>query len=265
MKSQITNPRYVLVIGIWILFGIWCLGFGIYCFAADENSDFSASFYKANAAYEKGKFDDAVKGYRAALDTGFESGNIYYNLGNAYFKKGEIAKAILNYKRAQRFIPQDADLKSNLGYARSVTEQQAMPKANLFIKAAINIIKDLSINKLVAFLTAVYLLIFLLAVVLLFARGASRYIKVPLIACSVIFILSLTGFSVKINHMNQPWAVILDKEVEVKYEPFDSATTYFKLFQGNEALLLKISNEWAFIKRPDGKSGWIKASGIEKI
>jgi len=232
---------------------------------ASNTDNPSVDFYKANIAYEQGKFDEAIKGYEKSLNTGIESGNIYYNLGNAYFKKGEIGKAMLNYKRAQRIIGQDSDLKANMDHIRSVIEPQVTVRSGFFTKFYTNIIKDLSIDGLTVFLMVLYLFIFLMAVSFLFIRSARSYIKLPLIACCIIFVLAVTGFFIKISQKNQPWAVILDKEVDVRYEPFDSATVYFKIYQGHEALFLKAKGGWAFIKRPDGKVGWIKASSIEKI
>lgn len=242
---------------------ICCLVF--VSFAADDGSNPSALFYKANMAYEQGKFDEAIKGYQGALKTGFESGNIYYNLGNAYFKKGDIGRAILNYKRAQRLIPADPDLRQNLEYAMTAVQQQPVQEANPFIRPIAKAIKDLNVDTLARILAIFYIMIFLFATAMLFFKNARRRIKAPLFASCAIFLIVAGGFVVNLKQINQPWAVVLDKEAEAKYEPLDSATGYFKLFEGQEVLLIKTRPDWAFIKLADGKAGWIKSSGVEKV
>ena len=76
-----------------------------------------AIFYQANIYYQEGKFDAAIKSYEKLIDLGLESGNIYYNLGNSYFKKGELGLAVLNYERAKVLMPNDSDLRSNYDFA----------------------------------------------------------------------------------------------------------------------------------------------------
>lgn len=236
---------------------------GSACFAADESP--SAAFYKGNTAYEKAKYDEAISEYQKAIDADYESGNLYYNLANAYFKKGSLGLAILNYKRAQRLIPQDSDLKANLGYVQSAVEQPVSQKANLFVRFATNAVRDLDIDNLTMFLIVLYAAIFLLAAALLFLKSVRRPVKLLLLLCCLVFFIGTTGLFIKIDQKNQPWAVVLDKEIDARYEPFESATAYFKVFQGQDVLLVKTSGDWAFIKRPDGKAGWVKASGIEII
>ena len=84
----------------------------------ERESDTGYIFYKANALYEEGKYDEAIEVYTGLIDQGLESGNLYYNIGNCYFKKGELGKAIVNYERANKLIPDDSDLKSNHDFAR---------------------------------------------------------------------------------------------------------------------------------------------------
>jgi tetratricopeptide (TPR) repeat protein len=108
---------------------IWSLTFllmAVTTFTANAQTVFGApvsknklqsQFYQANDFYEKGQFQSAVDSYQKLLESGYESGNLYYNLGNAYFKLGNKGQAILYYEKARRLIPSDADLKANLAYA----------------------------------------------------------------------------------------------------------------------------------------------------
>ena len=86
---------------------------------ADTLSQARVEFYQANTYYSMEKYNKAIEAYEEALNSGFESGNLYYNLANSYFKNGRLGEAILNYEKAMRLIPRDSDLKLNYEYAKS--------------------------------------------------------------------------------------------------------------------------------------------------
>lgn len=103
-----------------ILLIVSMLSIGVSAARADEIASAQALFYQANASYAEEKFDQAIAAYEEALKLDYESGPLYYNLANAYFKQGILGEAIVNYLRAQRLMPDDADLKANLAYAQSL-------------------------------------------------------------------------------------------------------------------------------------------------
>ena len=71
-------------------------------------------YITANRDYNEGRYQKAIEGYLRLFDSGYVNGHLYYNLGNAYFRSGQLGRAILNYKRAELLIPRDADLNFNL-------------------------------------------------------------------------------------------------------------------------------------------------------
>ena len=119
-------------------------------FAQGATNDTAADklFYQANAAYKESKYDRAIENYEKLIKSGLESPNLYYNLGNSYFKKGEAGKAIVNYERAKRFIPNDSDLKSNYDYAHSSLNLERKPFGNLFEKLADRLFEGATIKSL---------------------------------------------------------------------------------------------------------------------
>ena len=74
-----------------------------------------------NALYEDGRYEQAARSFQQLVDKGYGDPVLYYNLGNAYFKQGDIGRAILNYLRAERLAPRDDDIRTNLDFARSQT------------------------------------------------------------------------------------------------------------------------------------------------
>ena len=103
---------------------------------------------EADEAYQKEKFSEAASLYEEILQTQGESADIYYNLGNAYFKLKNTAKAVLNYERALLLNPGDADIRFNLGMARSKTVDKITPTAEVFIvtwhKSLVNMMSEQS-------------------------------------------------------------------------------------------------------------------------
>src|SRR5207253_6786447 len=77
-------------------------------------------FFHANALYGEERWAEAAAEYERVLAAGWESGSLYFNLGNAWFRAGDIGRAVLDYERARRLLPRDPDLHANLSYAREL-------------------------------------------------------------------------------------------------------------------------------------------------
>ena len=93
----------------------------------------AATKAEADKAYQENQFEQAIKLYEEILATDGESADIYYNLGNSYYKNKDIAKAVLNYERALLLNPGDADIRFNLDMARGKTTDQITPTHEVFI------------------------------------------------------------------------------------------------------------------------------------
>ena len=96
-----------------------------------------AFFDEGNQRYQAGDFDGALERYAQILDDGLESGELYYNIGNTYFKLGELGPAILYYERARRLMPSDGDLLANLELARSLTADEIAPLPGFWLFRAV--------------------------------------------------------------------------------------------------------------------------------
>ena len=93
---------------------------------AQETIQPNTIFFEANRFYKSEQYPQAIEAYEELAAAGILSGHLFYNLGNAYIKTGSIGKAILNYERALQRLPRDADVKSNLEYARSLVEGETI-------------------------------------------------------------------------------------------------------------------------------------------
>lgn len=221
-------------------------------------------FVAAESAYKAGDYPRAVEVYESILAAGTESGAIYYNLGNAYYKSGEAGRALLNYERALRLIPRDSDLNFNYHYLRS--------KLNL---------EDESRNlnwaqKLVYYhihfytLEEMALIVFILGCLSGGVYLLCLYLKWPTplkrISLSLAFFLIVVftfGIIFKINAVKN-MAVVLNAE-EAKFEPNPNSTTHYKLPAGEKVKILSEEEQWIKIKRADDKAGWVKRESVGRI
>ncbi|KJU84184.1 hypothetical protein MBAV_003620, partial [Candidatus Magnetobacterium bavaricum] len=115
-------------------------------------------FQKASAYYAQGKYDSAIARYEGLLAAGVESGNLYYNLGNCYFKAGDIGRSILSYERAGRLIPHDPDLKANYEFVLSqAPNREKIQQADPVKRSLGQVFVLLTINGICIILSVLYL------------------------------------------------------------------------------------------------------------
>jgi len=234
------------------------------CWAEDSrNTDYI--FYKASRLYEETKYDEAALEYSRIRKEGFESGNLYYNLGNCYFKKGVLGKAILNYERAKRLIPRDRDLESNYKYAQSLIKGEINKPARIWIVRVINNFFDqFTVDGISMLLSVIYILLIL-------TIGASRIFKVSKIkfavglsALTAFFVISAVFLYGRISFLEKE-GIIIEEKVDAKFEPFDKAVKHFTFHEGMKVFVISSKDEWYKVKRLDGRAGWIKKSQLEII
>jgi tetratricopeptide (TPR) repeat protein len=233
----------------------------------EASNDPNRLFYKGNSFYEKREYDKAVEEYRKILDGGIETGPVYYNMGNACFKTGKTGYAILYYKKAVRLMPADSDLKSNLSYARSLTEDSSLqPQAMNKIAWLVRIpFREFTLNGVARILIALYLLVISLVLGGIINPAFKRRATFIFYPLFILFLLALAGFSVRYYEeevLTRGIAVV--KDAECKYEPIDKSTTYFTLKEGQEVIILRTRNGWRRIKRLDGKLGWARSDAVEE-
>lgn len=254
------KKKYILI----AIFSVLCLNLAA---AEEASNDPNRLFYKGSSFYEKREYDKAIEEYQKILDEGIETGPVYYNMGNACFKTGKTGYAILYYKKAVRLMPADSDLKSNLSYAQSLTEDSSLqPQAMNKIAWLVRIpFKEFTLNGVARILIALYLLIVVLIIGGMINPDFKRRATFVFYPFLVLFLLALAGFSVRYYHEEVlTRGIVVVKDAECKYEPIDKSTTYFTLKEGQEVLILKTRNGWRRIKRLDGKLGWVRSDAVEE-
>jgi tetratricopeptide (TPR) repeat protein len=230
---------------------------------AEEEKSPEYIFLKANTLYADGRYDEAANAYEQLLDRGIENGSLYFNLGNSYFKKGELGEAVLHYERAQRLIPRDSDLKSNYAFARSKITYSA-PGNPSWLMGAVGKFNMLTVNEMTIVVSFIFTCIFLILIMSLFIRKIRRHLPLALSLSIVVFVLFTGLLFHRVSALDKE-AVILSERVDAKFEPLDNATIHFTLYEGMKVDMVDLKKEWTKVRRQDGKTGWIRNGEMGKI
>ncbi|MFH1189634.1 MAG: tetratricopeptide repeat protein [Candidatus Omnitrophota bacterium] len=235
--------------------------------AVEKKAGPNQLFYAANQSYESRDYVKAAEGYIAVLDSGLESGSLYYNLGNSFLKMGKLGHAILCYERAKRMIPHDSDLKANLAYARSLVESaSSAPEGNFILKAINAVFEPYSLRAVIFSATVLYIILLVIGAVFTVKPFLARRLRALPALVAALLVLNVTALASRyLNERILKHGVVIQKEVECKYEPIEKSTTYYKLREGERVLILNTRSGWRQIKRPDEKISWVKEDAVEPI
>lgn len=225
---------------------------------------------EADKAYQENDFKGAIEKYEAILAAGQESADVYYNLGNSYYKDKNIAKAVLNYERALLLSPGDDDIRYNLDMAKSKTIDKVTPKSEIFIATWVNSIRELmSESSWAAFAVTCFILFLLGTSAYIF--GSKVVIKKTGFSLAVVFLVltivaNMFADSQKDKLVNRTGAIVMQPSVTVKSTPDDSGTDLFVLHEGTKVYINDDSMKgWKEVSLEDGTRGWIPTESIEVI
>ena len=245
---------------VWLLLAIICFG-GTSAKAVTKNN--------ADTEYQKGNYQQAIRDYEEILKNG-ESAEIYFNLGNAYYRTDNITKAVLNYERARLLSPGDDDINFNLQFARSKTIDKITPQSEMFFvtwyKSLVNFTSVDNWAK-----TGILCIVMALLLVLLYLFGPQLMLrKIGFfggLAFFVIFLLSnLFAFQQKQALDNRTGAIIISPSVNIKKTPAKNSADQFVLHEGTRVDIIdKGMTDWRCIRVGDGREGWIETKAIEEI
>ena len=196
-----------------------------------------------------------------------KNGKLYYNIGNAYFRLGDLGRAILNYRRAALYVPNDANLKQNLDYARSRRFDRIEEKEREKVfKTLFFLHYDLPSQWRLMIFTISFALVWIAAALLLFARrGSIRSVLVCAVVVCALFLTSLVVESVA--RARRPEGVITAEEVVARKGDAETYQPSFTepLHSGTEFNLLEARSDWLYVELKSGARCWIPSSSAELV
>lgn len=226
-------------------------------------------FEQANHLYRNGDFKNAATLYKKIVHNGYHNSELYYNLGNTYFKLDEIGKAILYYERAKKIYPNDEDINFNLKIAnlKVVDKIETIPQL-FFIEWWYSASKGFSTDSwAIITITTIWLGIILLSLF--------RILKSPFTRRAFFFsgilIVAITGFSLIFSiqqnksEKSESMAIVFSPSVTVKSSPDEAGTDLFLLHEGVKVEMVDKVGNWFKIKLVDGKIGWLPSDSVEII
>lgn len=232
----------------------------------DADGDPHTAFYEGNAAYKDGRYADAVRAYERVRAAGVESGALYFNLANAYFKTQQTGQAILNYERARRWLPRDPDVRANLAYAQEVAQdpiEEASWWYRLFFPLASRATSGELAGLAAALWSGFWLLLTGRALGTSVRPGMERaaWVTAVLWAC----VTASLGARVQQFELSRSAVVTAAGPTAVRFEPSPGGTEYFKV---NEGVLVDVTDRregWLQIRRRDGRRGWVPLDAVTEV
>lgn len=223
----------------------------------------------ADDEYAKGNYQQAIKDYQEILKTGVSS-EIYYNLGNAYYRTDNITQALLAYERALQLSPGDNDIRFNLQYARSKTIDKITPETEMFFVTWYHsLVNFTSVDRWAN--TAIVSIVMALLLILVFLFAPQMWARKSGFYGSAAFLLlfafaNLFAFQQKHELETKQGAIVIAPTVNVKKTPAASGTDVFVIHEGTRVDITdRGMKQWRGIKLADGREGWLKTSQIEEI
>ncbi|MDN3678510.1 tetratricopeptide repeat protein [Flavobacterium paronense] len=226
-------------------------------------------FDQGNKFYEKENWIAAISSYESVVNSGKQSAELYFNLGNCYYKSHKVAPAIFNFEKALLLSPNDTEIKTNLEFARKMAIDD------------IKVIPKVGFNKLLADLTSKYyydtwawIAVAFAFLFLLFFVGYyfshSTVLKRIFFFGMFLWLIGIglsaaSGFYEKGRMDNERPAIVFAETASVKSEPKSAATDAFVLHEGTKVYILESIANWKKVELTDETTGWIEESTIKEI
>jgi tetratricopeptide (TPR) repeat protein len=241
----------------------------IFIFNSFANADVNSEMQTANELYKNNQYQLAIDEYNKLINRGYEGASLYYNLGNAHYRLGNVGYAILYYEKALKLSPSDEDAKHNLAIAKLNIKDKVDELPQFFI---FNIWEGLLASFSVSGWTMIVYIIFILLLLAVIGYFFSRSVTQQRISFFVgvgflvLLFSSISLLAVKMNkEFNIKNGIIVENIVTVKSSPDSSSKDEFVIHEGLKVRLEDKVDEWVKIRLADGKIGWIKEISIQII
>jgi tetratricopeptide (TPR) repeat protein len=254
--------RFIVLLGITVaLFG-FVAGAPKYALAqAPERA-----FTRANDTYKNADYKRAAQMYEDLVTSGIESEEVYFNLGNCYYKLGNIAAAILNYERAQRLDPTDEDIDFNLTLAQSRITDKIDPAPQFFVVKWWRMFVALATPSAWSLVGVILVWSFIVVAALFFIARSPSFKKAMFAVGLVMLFCAALMFTFAFQQHNKATsAIVFASSVVAKSEPQEESKDLFVLHEGTKIDILGIDGEWYKVRIADGSVGWMRLNTVRII
>lgn len=241
------------------------LFFGSLSFAQTTNGLFS----KANDFYKNGEYSKAIELYLNIEEKGLESDDLFFNLGNSYYKLNKVAPSIYYYEKALKINPIHQDALNNLAFAKRMTIDAIEDLPKTFLQRfSSNVVQKLTYDTWAILAVTTSFIASFLFLLYYFSSSPKRkmvYFNITIIAFFVMIVTAIFAFSnYNITQKNRS-AIIFSLKSDIKNAPSLDAEQVFELHEGTKVTILDELSNWKKIKLADGKIGWVNTADIKEI
>jgi len=226
-------------------------------------------FKEANGLYNKKEYEKAIASYQQLIDKGYQDAVLYYNLGNAHFKSGQIGFAVLWYERALRLSPNNKDIQYNLAFANQQTIDNIESIPPFFLKIWLLTVQNLFSAKQWAVMSIVLCSLLAFCILLIFLISGYRlrmlffsFACLTLIATviSIVFAVLQTNQASRTDE-----GIVIQSSLTVKSTPDNSGTDLFTVHEGAKVTITDNAGEWVEVQFNNGNKGWVLLEDVAVI
>jgi tetratricopeptide (TPR) repeat protein len=221
----------------------------------------STAFDAANRLYDQGKYAEAASSFEQLLQSKISSPALYYNLGNAFYKSGQMGRAIAAYRAAEQITPRDPDVRANLRFARNQVQGPTLASA-----AWQNWLRKMTLNEWTLLATGALWLLLLLLALLQWRPALNRSFRGGVIVLAAAFLFFGTCLAVVLAERSSTPAIVISRDAVVRASPFEGSPNTFTLHDGAEVRILderKDQNEeWLKVSTDPRRIGWLRRDQV---
>lgn len=225
--------------------------------------------HQAEQMYAEGKYADAADIYTKILAEGKESADLYFNLGNCYYKLGENTRAILNYERSLLLNPGDDMVRYNLKMAQQAIVDKIEVLPELFLVRWYKALVAYFSADQWGYISVGFFVLFLIMAALFFYSRSIGVKKTGFVIGVFAFLLTLATIFFAMRQdkriTQREYAIITTPSVTVKGAPDNSGTSLFLIHEGLKVRVVGELGSWYNIRLADGNEGWVAKTDLEKI
>lgn len=234
-------------------------------------SDTDIGLQQAATAYLQGDYQTAADSYENLIQQGFHQGDLYFNLGNAYYRMGDLGFALVNYLRAQEEMPRDSALNENLARVRSIRLDIQNDEISVLVSVAALTTETFTVRELswiVLFLWGGVWMLLLLRMRKSDPSPEKGLGVVTYFLIALVVLLLVLGFLLGgrlISEMLRPAAVVIPQSVSAMSGPGEDYLELFIIHQAAEARIIQTGDQWVWVELPDGRQAWLPARTIQAV
>ncbi|MDR1757855.1 MAG: tetratricopeptide repeat protein [Bacteroidales bacterium] len=227
------------------------------------------AFAMANASYQNARYEEALALYTRIVNKGYEGSVLFYNMGNACYKIGDKAHALLWYERALRLSPSNEDIKHNIAFVKQQLMDKIEPLPQFAITRWWNALSGSMTSNQWTIASIVFTVLLLLSI-LLFLVSKRSWVRAFSLTLFIVTLLLLTASLLfahreKQHYISNPEAILIESVATAKSTPNPSGSDLFVIHEGIKIIITDKAADWYEIKLPNGEKGWLPKESMEII